>query len=178
MRLAQATTDDGEVLAEHEHLATVDVTVTGDDAIAEVTPFLAETAAPAALEHVELLEGAGVQEQAEPLPGGQFAPAVLRRHLLFAAGGDGFLAQPLQCLECCLVLRIHACHLVMEAAAGRDRAAGGFAVDDHPSLFAPRSPGPVLPEGAGRRPTGRILIPIGELFTASFTGKKGRVQTL
>ena len=97
---------------------------------------------------------------------------------LFAAGGDRFLAQPLQCLERCLVLRIHASHLVMEAAAGRDRAAGGFAVDDHPSLFAPRSPGPVLPEGAGRRPTGRILIPIGELFTASFTGKKGRVQTL
>ena len=78
MGLRQGAAEHGEVLAEHEHQATVDAAVAGDDAIAG--DFLighAEVAVAVLDELVPLLETAFVKQQADALPSGQLALGVL-----------------------------------------------------------------------------------------------------
>jgi len=93
MRLAQRSAEDGEILAEDKDLAAIDGTVPGDDAVAEITLFLTQAAATADLEHVELFKGTVVEQQVEPLPGGQFALAVLIVLFFFPTGGNGLRPQ-------------------------------------------------------------------------------------
>ena len=76
--LAERSAEHGEVLAEHEDLATVDRSPTRDDAIGEGPGVLdPEAVGPVAGEHVELDERARVEEQFDPLAGGELAPLVL-----------------------------------------------------------------------------------------------------
>ena len=76
--LAERAAEHGEVLAEHEDLATVDRSPTGDDAVGEGPGVLdPEAVGPVAGEHVELDERARVEEQFDALAGGELAPLVL-----------------------------------------------------------------------------------------------------
>ena len=76
--LAERAAEDGEVLGEDEDLAAVDRAPAGDDAVGERPGVLdAEAVGPVAGEHVELDEGVRVEEQVEPLAGGELAPLVL-----------------------------------------------------------------------------------------------------
>ena len=85
--LAEGAAEDGEVLGEDRHLATVDHAVAGDDAVA-VGPVLvlAEVVAavPGVLVHLD--EGALVEEHLDALAGGLLAARVL---LLDGALGPG-----------------------------------------------------------------------------------------
>ena len=76
--LAERAAEDGEVLAEDEHLAAVDRAPAGDDAVGERSGVLdAEAVGAVAGEHVELDERAGVEQEVDALAGGELAPLVL-----------------------------------------------------------------------------------------------------
>ena len=75
--LPQGAADDGEILAEDEHLAAVDGAVAGDHPVTRVALVLVREPAAADLEDVELLERALVQQQFDALARGQLALAVL-----------------------------------------------------------------------------------------------------
>ena len=75
--LAERAAEDGEVLAEHEHLATVDRAPAGDDAVG-VGPFLeARGLGAVAGEQIELLEAARIEQYVDALAGEQLALLVL-----------------------------------------------------------------------------------------------------
>ena len=75
--LAERAAEDGEVLAEDEHLAAVDRAPAGDDTVG-VGPLLeARGVGPVAGQQVELLERAGVEQVLDPLAGEQLALGVL-----------------------------------------------------------------------------------------------------
>ncbi len=78
VRLGQRTAEDREVLAVDEHQAAVDGPVTRDDAVAQDV-LLAEPELPRPVgdERVELHERVRVQQQVQPLAGGELAPGVL-----------------------------------------------------------------------------------------------------
>jgi hypothetical protein len=81
--LAQRTAEDGEVLAEHAHPPALDGAVARDHRVAPGAVLLqAELVGPVADEGVELLEGAGVEQLLDPLPGG-----VLALRMLLLDGG-------------------------------------------------------------------------------------------
>mmetsp|Transcript_5902 Transcript_5902/g.14528 ORF Transcript_5902/g.14528 Transcript_5902/m.14528 type:complete len:493 (-) Transcript_5902:134-1612(-) len=85
MGLAERTAEDGEVLAEGEGQAAVDHAVAGHDAVAgDLVVGHAEVDAAVLDEHVPLLEAAFVEQQLQPLAGGQLALGML--------GGDALLA--------------------------------------------------------------------------------------
>ena len=88
--LGQRSAEDGEVLREREHLAAVDEAVPGDDAVAGNELFVhAEIAAAVRDELVELLEGAGIEQQFDALAGGQLAGRVLAFETIRAAAELG-----------------------------------------------------------------------------------------
>ena len=92
--LAERAAEHGEVLAEHEHLATVDRSPTGDDAVGERPGVLdAEPVGAVAGEHVELDERARVEQQLDALAGGELAPLVLALDRGRAPGVQRLLAQ-------------------------------------------------------------------------------------
>ena len=100
MRLAQRAAEHGEILAEDEDQAAVDRAVAGDDAVAR--DFLlvhAEIVAAMLDEHVPFLEGAGVEQQLEPLARGELALGVLRLDAPLAAAGARRRALFLQAFE-------------------------------------------------------------------------------
>ncbi len=86
VRLRERAAEDREVLGEDEDRAAVDGAPAGDDAVARDPDVRHAEIDRAVLdEHVELLERAPVQEEFDPLPGGELAARVLRRDALLAA---------------------------------------------------------------------------------------------
>ena len=80
----------GEILAEHEDQPAVDRAVAGDDAVArDLLLVHAEIVAAVLDEHVPFLEGAGVEQQLDPLARGQLALGVLGLDAPRAAAGAG-----------------------------------------------------------------------------------------
>ena len=75
VRLGQRSTEDREVLAEDEHGPTIDGAVTRDDPIAEERGLRLGVAIRD--ERIELDERAGVQQQLQPLPRGEFSTSML-----------------------------------------------------------------------------------------------------
>ena len=93
--LAERPAVDGEVLAEHADLASVDGAEAGDHAVG-VGPGLLEAHAvsPVPGEHVELDEAALVEQVLDPLAGGELALLVLAGDRALGAGVEGrFLAR-------------------------------------------------------------------------------------
>src|SRR5439155_18165573 len=84
--LGERAAEDGEVLGEHEDRAAVDAPRAGDDAVAEhLLLFHAEVVALMDHELVDLEEGAGVEQQLDPLAGRLLAGLVLAPDALLAA---------------------------------------------------------------------------------------------
>jgi hypothetical protein len=83
--LGQRAAEDGEVLAEDIDQAAVDRAPAGDHAVAGDFCLHAEVGAAVLDEHVELLEGALVEQQLDALARGQLALGVLRLDALLAA---------------------------------------------------------------------------------------------
>ena len=76
--LAERAAEHGEVLGEHEDLAAVDHAPTGDDSVRERSVVLdTEPVGAMAGEHVELHEGAGIEQDVEPLARGHLPAVVL-----------------------------------------------------------------------------------------------------
>jgi hypothetical protein len=81
VHLAEAATEDGGVLAEHTHRATVDGAVAGDHAVAVgAVGLLTEVGAAVPRQLVELDERSRIQQHVDPFPGGLSSPGVLARH--------------------------------------------------------------------------------------------------
>ncbi len=100
MGFGQGAAIDGEILTEHEHQATVEGPVAGDDAVAGHLLLLhAEVGAAVLDEHVPLFEGVRVQKQLDALAGGQFALGMLSLYTLDTAPEAGFLALFFQLLN-------------------------------------------------------------------------------
>ena len=88
--LRQGPAHDGEVLCEGEDLPAVDAAVAGHDSVAEnLLVSEAELRRAVRGEAVQLLEGAGVDEQGQALAGGQLALLVLLRDAPLAAAREG-----------------------------------------------------------------------------------------
>src|SRR5690606_26579129 len=81
--LAERAAVDGEVLREDADLPAVDLAPAGDDGVA-VDALAAFVAVEVDGEGVDLLEGAGVEEEVEALAGGELAALVLRLDTLGA----------------------------------------------------------------------------------------------
>jgi hypothetical protein len=79
----QIFSEHGEVVGKHEHRPAVDPAVAGNHAVAG-DALLVHAEVPVAMNHqrVELLEGAGIQEDVDTLPGGELA-----RRMLFIDSG-------------------------------------------------------------------------------------------
>ena len=78
MRFGQRAAEHGEVLGEHIGDAAVDGAPAGDHAVAGDLGLLHAEIDAAVLDiHVELLEGALVEQELEPLPRGELAARVL-----------------------------------------------------------------------------------------------------
>ncbi len=110
--LAERAAEDGEVLAEDEDRAAVDLAVAGDDGVAPGPVLLhLEVVGAVADEGVELLEGAGIEQLLDPLAGGQLALRVLLLDRGLGGGVDRGLAELAQVgellLECLGVLLAH-----------------------------------------------------------------------
>jgi hypothetical protein len=112
VRLSQGSADDGKILAEHENFAAVDGAVAGDHTVAGITALTSQGAAPARLEYIELLEGSLVQKQIDPLPGAEFALAVLGIDFFGVPGGHGFGAQSFKGFKGGTVFSMHGRHLL------------------------------------------------------------------
>ena len=98
--LRERPAEDGEVLREHEHLATEDRPVPGDDGVAPravVAHLELDLAMPD--EAVELDERAGVEELLEPLAREELAALALASDVPLARGVRRFLAQLLEPAE-------------------------------------------------------------------------------
>src|SRR5262245_21987808 len=88
MRLAQRTAEHSEVLAEDEDEPAIDRAIAGNDTIPwNLLLRHAEIRGPMLDEHVPLLEGAGIEQQIDPLARRQLALAMLRLAPLPAAAG-------------------------------------------------------------------------------------------
>ena len=88
MGLAQRAAEDGEVLAEDEDQPAVDGAMAGHHPIArDLLLGHAEIRAAMLDEHVPFLEGAGIQQQLDALPGGQPSLGMLGLDALDAAAG-------------------------------------------------------------------------------------------
>ena len=86
MGLAERAAEHGEILAEGEDEAAIDQAVAGDHAVARDLLLLhAEIVAAVLDEHVPLLEGAGIEQQLQPLARGELALLVLLLDALLAA---------------------------------------------------------------------------------------------
>ena len=93
----QRSAEHGEVLREREDLPAVDEAVAGDDAVTGNDLVRhAEIAAAVGDELVDLLERAGIEQQIDPLAGGQLAGGVLA---LEAIGAAAELGAPLEIVE-------------------------------------------------------------------------------
>ena len=104
VRLGQRAAEHGEVLGEDEDRAAVDGAPAGDDAVAGDLDLLHAEIARAVLdEHVELLEGALVEQKLDALAGRQLAAAVLRLDALFAAAEAGLGADMFKRSITCLI---------------------------------------------------------------------------
>ena len=100
MRLGQRTAEDGEVLGEEVDRAAVDRAPAGDDAVAgDLLLFHAEIGRAVLDEHVELLEGAFVEEDFDALARSELAAFVLGVDARLAAAHPGDLAAALQFLQ-------------------------------------------------------------------------------
>ena len=102
MRLGERAAEDGEVLGEDVDEPAVDAAGAGDDAVTGIYLLLeAEGGGAVSDEAVELDEAAGVEEQIQPLAGGELALLVLLGHSLGASSllGEGLavveLVEPL-----------------------------------------------------------------------------------
>mmetsp|Transcript_60022 Transcript_60022/g.123245 ORF Transcript_60022/g.123245 Transcript_60022/m.123245 type:complete len:503 (-) Transcript_60022:259-1767(-) len=92
MGLAEGAAEDSEVLAEHEHFAAIDKTMSSDHAVAvELLVLHAELIAAVGLEHVVLSEGVLVQQEGDTLAGGELALFVLGVDALLATAHQGTL---------------------------------------------------------------------------------------
>ena len=89
--LAERTAVDGEVLAEDADLAPVDGPEPGDHPVGVGALVVGQPGRPGAGQHVELLEGALVEEVVDPLPGGHLALGVLALDGVGRAGVEGGL---------------------------------------------------------------------------------------
>ena len=89
--LAERSAVDGEVLAEEADLAAVDGPEAGDDPVGVRALVVVEAGRPGAGQHVELLEGALVEEVVDPFPGGHLALGVLALDGVRGAGVEGGL---------------------------------------------------------------------------------------
>ena len=98
--LTERAAEHGEVLAEHEHLAAVDGSPAGDDAVG-VGPgaIQAEGAQAVAGQHVRLHERPRVEKQLEPLSGSQLPPGVLPFDGVGAATEAGLLLEFAELLD-------------------------------------------------------------------------------
>src|SRR5579872_3726780 len=86
MGFGERAAEHGEVLGEHERPAAVDGAPAGDDAIARHLGLIHAELGRAVLdEHVEFLETALVEQELDPLAGGELAARMLGRDALFAA---------------------------------------------------------------------------------------------
>jgi hypothetical protein len=86
MGFRQRAAEHGEILGEHVGDAAVDGAPAGDHAVAgDLAPLHAEIDAAMLDIHVELLEGALVEQQLEPLPRGELAAGMLGFDALRAA---------------------------------------------------------------------------------------------
>ena len=90
---AERPADDGEVLAEDEDLPSADRAVTGDHPVAGRAFPAFGRGVPSDLEDVDFFEGSFVEQQVEPLPGGQLAPLVLDLDAFIPAAGEGVLSK-------------------------------------------------------------------------------------
>ena len=112
MGLRQRSAEDREVLTEDEDQFAVDGAVAGDHTVAR-DPLLghAELVAAVLDEHVPLFERVLVEQDFQPLAGGQLALAMLRVDAALAAAQTGLSTSPLQFLQNLL-------HAVPPAAVG------------------------------------------------------------
>ncbi len=93
MRAREAAAEHGEVLGEDEHHPPVHRPPAGDHAVAgDAVVRHAELGGAVLHEHVELLEGALVEQQLDAFASGQLALGVLGRHPPLAAALAGLLA--------------------------------------------------------------------------------------
>ena len=97
--LAERAAEDGEVLAEDEHLAAVDGAPAGDHAVG-VGPLLEPAGLrPVAGQQVELLEAARVEQHVDALAGEQLALLVLALDRSGRAGVERLLSSLVQVAE-------------------------------------------------------------------------------
>ena len=100
MRPGQGAAEHGEILGEDIDGAAVDGAPAGDDPVAgDLLVGHAELVGAMFDEHVELLEAALVQQEVDPLPGGQLALGVLRGDAALAAAQLGLSATAGQFIE-------------------------------------------------------------------------------
>ncbi len=100
MGLGQRPAEHGEVLGEDVGDAAVDGAPAGDHAVArDLVPLHAEIGAAVLDIHVELLEGAFVEQEVEALARGELAATVLGLDALGAAAGAGFVAANLELFQ-------------------------------------------------------------------------------
>ena len=97
--LTQRATEHREVLAEDEHLATVDRAPAGDDAVGVRPLFQAGGVGAVAGQQVELLERAGVEQVVDALAGEHLALGVLALDGTGRAGVVGLIPPAAQLLE-------------------------------------------------------------------------------
>ena len=143
--LAEGAAEHGEVLAGHEHLAAVDVAPAGDDAVGVGALIEADIVRPVAGEHVELVEGALVEQVLDALAGQHLALVVLPLDCPLRTGVARLVAAAGQLLEALVHSRLShpvkptrkPSSAVRPAVAGRaDSAAFGWPVV--PAVLATR----------------------------------------
>src|SRR5262249_37813229 len=94
MGLGEGAAEDGKVLREDVDEAAINLAVARNHPVAGES-LLGETEVGGAMsgEHVELLEGAGVKQEVEPLASGELAPLVLCLDALLATALQGLLLE-------------------------------------------------------------------------------------
>ena len=108
LHLGERATEHGEILREDRHAAPADLAEAGDDAVArEALPLQPELADLVRGERAELLESAFVQQQRQPLAGGELAARVLLLDSFPATAEHGSAAHFAQRLQVFVGLGLH-----------------------------------------------------------------------
>jgi len=97
--LSQGAAEHGEVLGEHEHLATVDGAPAGDDPVGVGTLLDAAPVGPVPDQHVQLVEGTLVQEVVDALAGEHLPLVVLPLDRAFGPCVQRLLLTPVEVVE-------------------------------------------------------------------------------
>src|SRR5438093_1228348 len=156
--LGERAAEDGEVLREDEHRAPVDAARAGDDPVArDALLGHAEVVGLVDDEAVELEEGAGIEQELEPLAGGLLAGLVLAPDALLAPAELGGAVAAPQLLETLVRRHGYDYNLSLHAtlgAGGVGRVRGGAHGGGRPRHPGAPADGPARGDGADHRRAG------------------------